>query len=158
MNLFPWRSRRLEQQLEDELRFHVERQIADYVRQGMNPGEARRRTLIEFGGADQIKEECRNVWVWTLAEQFLQDLRYGLRILRRSPGFTAIVVLSLGLGIGANTAIFSIINALMLRKLPVREPDQLITINVSNSSVSYNWFERFRRVATFSDAAAVFAI
>ena len=108
-----------------ELRYHFDRLVREYIATGMDPDEARRRTRLEFGGVEQIKEECRDVrgrWL----EDFGKDLCYAVRTLRRSPGFVAVAVVSLALGIGANTAIFSLIDAVMLRTLPVKEPERLV--------------------------------
>ncbi|HEY6291649.1 MAG TPA: ABC transporter permease [Terriglobia bacterium] len=118
----------VEQELSDELRFHLERQIEANLAQGMTPGEARYAALRELGGVEQIKEECRDVRQVNYIESFLQDVRYGLRQLRRSPGFTAVVILTLALAIGANTAIFSLVDAVMLRTLPVRDPGRLVQL------------------------------
>ena len=116
---------RLEADLDKELRFHFESQVADKVRSGIVESEARRLTRIEFGGIEQIKEDCRErrgtVWL----ESLLRDLRYTLRQLRKAPGFTLTAVLTLALGIGATTAIFTLVQQVMLQSLPVNRPDQL---------------------------------
>ena len=119
---------RLERELERELADHIERRAAELVAGGAEASEAARRARLEFGGADQIKEECRDARGTRWAEDFLRDCRYGWRILRRSPAFTGVALLSLGLGIGAATAIFSLMDRVMFRMLPVREPQRLVEI------------------------------
>jgi predicted permease len=121
--------RRVEQELSDELRFHLEKLIEEKVAKGMTPKGARYAALRELGGLEQIKEECRDMRRVNYIENFLQDLRYGLRQLRRNPGFTAVAVLTLALGIGANTAIFSFINAIMFKMLSVKDPEQLVVLS-----------------------------
>src|SRR5437667_4609016 len=118
----------VEQELAEELRFHLGKLTEEYVAKGMTLEEARYAALRELGGVEQVKEECRDMRRVNYLEDFLQDVRYGLRQLRRSPGFTAVATLTLALGIGVNTAIFSVINAVMLRMLPVESPEQLVQV------------------------------
>jgi len=125
--------KRMEIELDKELRFHFESQVADKVRAGMGESEARRRTRLEFGGIEQLKEDCRESRGTMWLESIAQDLRYGLRQLRKSPGFTLVAVISLTLGIGANTAIFSLLNAILLRPLPVQSPRELLLFGNGSS-------------------------
>jgi predicted permease len=130
-----FRKRRVEQELSDELRFHLEKQIEEYLAQGMSCEEAVYAGLRTIGGLEQIKEECRDMRRVNFIENLVQDLRYGVRILVKNPGLTATVVLSLALGIGANTAIFSLINAVLLKTLPVQKPQELALLQWS----SHGW-------------------
>ncbi len=121
--------RRLDEELDAELRDHLERRVADYRRDGVPEREAVRRASAEFGGLDQAREYCRDVRGTRWLEDLVTDLRYGLRMLAHSRTFTVVAVLSLALGIGANTAIFTLVNSLLLRALPVTAPDRLARID-----------------------------
>ena len=119
------RGNRMEQDLERELRYHLERRVADFIASGVSEREARRRAALEFGGVAQVRDEVRDAWVWRWLRDLLQDLRYSGRVLAASPGFTATAALSLALGIGANVAIFSFMDSILLRSLPVTDPQSL---------------------------------
>jgi predicted permease len=161
--------KRMESDLEKELRFHFETQVAEKMQSGVPESEARRLTRLEFGGIEQIKEDCRETRGTLWLEYLVQDIRFGLRQLLKSPGFTSIALLSLALGIGANTAIFTLLDAILLRQLPVQNPRELLLFGDGNaqgstSSVpdgswdlfSYSFFHDFRQKDTsFSGIAAV---
>ena len=123
---FLYRRRQEEQQLSDELQFHLQRQIEQNVAAGMLPEEARYAALRLFGGVQQTKEECRDMRRLNFIENLVQDLRHGLRALAKNPGFTAVAMLTLALGIGANTAAFSYVNAWMIKPLPYRQANRLM--------------------------------
>ncbi len=120
------RKNNVERELSDELRFHLEKQIELNNRAGMSAQEARSAALRSFGGIEQLKEECRDARGTAFIENLLRDLRQAWRMLYKSPALTAVVVLSLALGIGGNTAIFTLIDAVMFKTLPVQRPDQLV--------------------------------
>jgi macrolide transport system ATP-binding/permease protein len=132
-----FRRDRIEMELRDELRFHLGKLVEEKLAAGLNAEEARYAARRELGGVEQIKEECRDMRRLNLIENLVQDLRYGLRMLAKSPGLTAVVVLSLALGIGANTAIFSLIDAVLLKMLPVQNPQEIALLSWS----SHGWAE-----------------
>ncbi|MBO0725693.1 MAG: ABC transporter permease [Blastocatellia bacterium] len=115
----------LEEELDEEVRFHLEREIAENIARGVSPEEARMAALRSFGGVERVKEESRDARGVRLLEELWQDLRYGARMLLKNPGFTILVALSLALGIGANTVVFSLLDAVLLKTLPVKEPERL---------------------------------
>ena len=122
-----------ENELNDELRFHIERQTDKYVKSGMSHAEALRRARLEFGGLDQVKNECREARGVSLVESLVQDLHYSARTLLHSPAFTACAVLTLAFGIGANTAIFSVVNQVLLNPLPYPNPQELLAARENDS-------------------------
>ena len=136
LNLLPGRRRRMEQELERELRYHVDRRIDDLVRGGMSDADARRQVAIEFGGVLQVREEVQDAWVWRWLANGQRDLQYAGRLLRRSPVFAATAVLSIALGISASAAVFSLIDQVLLRRLPVSEPGRLAYFNWKGNTLS----------------------
>src|SRR5580765_8388172 len=126
-----FRRSQVESELNEELQYHLDRQIEVLTEQGMRPAEARTIALRRMSGLEQQKEKCREARGVGLIEDFISDLRYALRSFRKNPSLICVIVASLALGIGANTAIFSVINAVSLKMLPVRDPERLVLLSWS---------------------------
>lgn len=156
--------RRRDTDLADELETHLAMQVEDNIRSGMSPGEARRQAMIRLGGATQARELYRERSTLPLADTLLQDLRYGARMLRKNPGYAALAIITLGLGIGANTAIFSIVNTVMLRPLPYANADHLVMLSEvargrgreESMSVSWQDYQDWRKQARSFQHLGVF--
>src|SRR5271166_4740117 len=155
-----WMSRKKwEQELSEEVRDHIERQAAANIASGMSAQEARRRATLEFGGAEAVKENCREQRSGFWLETFITDVRYGIRMMWRTPAFTTVAILTLALGIGANTSIFSVVNGVLLNPLPFPQPEQLVTLHESKpnfeaGSISYPDFLDWQKDnRTFSSMA-----
>jgi len=146
----------VEQELDDELRFHLEQQVNSYVRRGLSRGDAIRRARLEFGGLDQIKEAHRDVRGIGVLSHLGRDLRHAFRQFRRARGFTALAVLCLGLAIGVNTSIFGVLNSVLFRPMPVEQADRLIVISRGQAATfSYPTYRDFRdRTRTLSGLTA----
>src|SRR5580692_6017611 len=120
----------VEKRLDSELQFHLEQQIADYIASGMSPEESRRRATLEFGGVERFKEECRETRWENRVELLLHDFQFAMRGLRKNPRFTLAAVLALALGIGASTAIFSVIYNALVAPFPYKDQGRLVTLRV----------------------------
>src|SRR5688500_8690972 len=115
--------------IDRELQFHIDALVEDYVRSGLSRDEARRRALIEFGGVQQIKEDVREVWTWRWLDDAVRDVQFAVRTYARAPVFAVTAVLTLALGIGVNTALFTVVRQVLLKALPVPHPEELVEID-----------------------------
>jgi predicted permease len=156
-----FRRSRVESEMDEELHEHIQNRAEDLERSGMPYNEAERQARLEFGGLQKFKEECRETLGTHLVDTLLQDVRYALRTLRKSPGFTIVAVITLALGIGANTAIFSVVEGVVFAPLPYHEPDQLVMVMESNPRFAHVWtsypdFRDWQRTARSFEQMAAF--
>lgn len=154
----------VEQELDEELSYHVERLIEFYRARGLSAAAARTAALRDMGGIDRRKEEVRDTRRVSVIENLVRDVDHGVRVLRRSPGFTLVAVLTVALGVGANTAIFGVLDAVLFKTLPVRDPEQLVFLSGVGAGGEryggppYPWFEEIRERSRSFDGMAVFAV
>src|SRR5258706_15318162 len=133
-----WRRKQMEEQLEKELRFHIDQHATDLITRGIDPEEARRQARLTLGGPQQVKEQCRDARGTRWLEDFWQDFRFALRTLRQRPGFAAVALLTLALGSGATTVMFTVINGVLLKPLAYPEPDRLVNVQ-EQTDFSTQW-------------------
>src|SRR5215212_9422925 len=129
-----WRARKADRDLDDELQLHLEHETRNLIASGLEAGEARRRALIRFGGVERVREECRDAQGLGVLTATVQDAKYAVRQFRRAPGLVAVAIVSLALGIGANTAVFQLLNAVRLKTLPVPRPEELVQIQIAGGN------------------------
>jgi hypothetical protein len=123
----------VEDQLDEELRFHFDRQVEKYMRSGMTEEEAKRKPRLAFGGHEQVKEDCREARGTAFIELTIDDAKYAIRQLLANPTFALVLIVTLALSIGANSAIFSVINGVLLKQLPYPQPERLVRLFLSNN-------------------------
>ena len=148
---------RADNELNEELHFHLQAQVEEYVRRGMSRERAERHARMELGGMEQVKEATRDMRFATWLEILWQDLRFGVRRMRKSPAFTGVVVLTLALGIGANTAIFSMVDALLFRPLNLEEPERLVRISATDEKRTDRWNSSYPVFTDYRDQSDAFS-
>jgi len=139
--------------LDQDIRDYIERETQDNIERGMSPEEARYAALRKFGNVTRVKEETWDIWSFVWLEQLWQDIRFGVRMLAKNPGFTAVAILTLALGIGVNTLVFSVVNALVLRQLPVEKPERLVFLQTKGGGISHS-FPNYRSLRDRNNAFA----
>ena len=155
------RRNRFEDEMRAEMEFHLQARVDDLVASGVTPAEARRQARMEFGTADAIKDDCRQSRGLRFIDTTVQDVRFAWRMMRKTPGFTAAAIISLALGIGANTAIFTLVEAVMLRTMPIADPDRLFylahgTADNPGTSSNYGLFERYSALTDVFDGVTAY--
>jgi hypothetical protein len=149
--------RRREESLDNEIHDYIERETQDNMAAGMPPDEARHAALRKFGPVLNIKEETRAAWGWAWFERLVQDLRHGRRMLAKNPGFTAVAVISIAIGVGANCATFSFGDAMLLRPLTVLRPSEVVTVGTSESLAGFSTLiASYRDYVDFRDQSKSF--
>jgi predicted permease len=157
-----WQRREVKREIDEELRFHIEQRTAENLAAGLTPEEAARAARKRFGNVQRVREECRDVRGASFGEAMGRDLRFGLRVLRKNPGFTAVAVLTLALCLGANLTIFAVVDVMLLRPLPFPQPERLVTMfntypktDLGRAGSSFpNLYNRRGRLEAFSSVAA----
>jgi hypothetical protein len=154
-----WQRNRMEEQLEKEMRFHIDQHTDDLIAQGHDPAVARRQARLALGGPEQVKEQCRDARGTRWLEDLWQDLRYAARTLRQSPGFTAVGAVTLALGIGASTAIFSAVNPILFEPLPYPHARRIMMIwdifQGARSDVTFHTYRELTARSRSFDGTAV---
>src|SRR6185295_17069421 len=148
------RRRALERELDREVCFHIEQHAADLVSRGVDPDEARRQARLELGGPEQVKEACRDVRGTRWLDDLIQDFRYAVRLFRKLPGFAAVALVLLAVGIGATTVMFTLINSVLLRPLPLPNSARLLTLHASTAASGEVWASPISTSSTRRTGAA----
>ena len=158
--VFRWKRRQLEEDLSEELGQHLEWKINEKLAEGLSPAEARRQALLEFGNPAVAQELSRDKWSYTQLESLFHDLRYAARQLRMNPGFSAVAIATLAVGIGANSAIFSVVNAVLLRPLPYQDSSRLVAVGSdtkeAGDGIAYQHYQAWKSQTRSYESLAVY--